>query len=65
MTYADRMSKGLVPPMSEAEIHKLSDQTIADIVGIDASPRYIDAVKKAVLPLLKGYIEVRLCNLLK
>ncbi len=52
------MSKGVIPPMSEAEIRQLSDQTISDIVGADASPRYIDAVKRAVLPLLSGYIEV-------
>ncbi len=59
MTYADRISKAVIPPMSEAEIHQQSDQTISDIVGINASPRYIEAVKKAVLPLLNGYIEVR------
>jgi len=58
VTYADRMSKGVIPPMSEAEILQLSDQTISGIVGADASPRYVDAVKKAVLPLLNGYVEV-------
>ena len=43
--------------MSEAEIRQLSDQTILDIVGADASPRYFDAVKKAIQPLLSGYLE--------
>ncbi len=59
VTYADRMSKGVVPPMSEAEIRQLSNQTISSIVGADASPRYVDAVEKAVQPLLNGYLEVR------
>ena len=54
------MSNQIKEPMSEAEIRKVSDRTIAEIVGSDAAPRFVDSLKRAVGPLLGGHIEVSL-----
>ena len=44
--------------MSEADIRTISEQTVAEIIGGNASPRFKQAVEKAIRPLLQGHLEV-------
>mmetsp|Transcript_33103 Transcript_33103/g.69238 ORF Transcript_33103/g.69238 Transcript_33103/m.69238 type:complete len:240 (-) Transcript_33103:2503-3222(-) len=56
--YSEVMSQLVKPPMSEAKILKISGSAIANILGTDPSPQYLDAVTRAVKPLLDGYLKV-------
>ena len=58
MEYASRMSAAIKPPVTEAAIRAESDAAIAAIAGNDPSPRFLEALRRAVDPLLRGHIQV-------
>ena len=56
--YAALMEQRIEPPMSEEDIRSISEETIDEIIGDAASPRFKQAIEKAIRPLLQGHLEV-------